>query len=224
MENGVDNAVKLRIDSALNLNEFYTDKNGTEELVSAKRNEGGFIHVVDVLAEDENARNTFKTDMIITRVTHIDADDERGTPEKAIVRGCIFDFRKAMLPVEFTATSAGAIAYFEGLEASSSNPVFTQLWGRQISEVTVKKITQESAFGEDYVREVKNTRKDFVITGSLKVPYDWDDEETITVDEFKKMIADREVYLATVKKNQEDYKNAKAAASSTAPKTGTFNF
>lgn len=53
MKDGKDKAGKLRIDSALGLNEFYSDRNGKEELVSAKRNEGGFVHTVDVLAEDE---------------------------------------------------------------------------------------------------------------------------------------------------------------------------
>ena len=103
MGDGAKNAVKVRVDSALNLNEFYTEKNGKEELVSAKRNEGGFIHVTEVLAEDENARSTFKVDMVITNVIHVDGDDEKEIPEKAIVKGCIFDFRKALLPVEFTA-------------------------------------------------------------------------------------------------------------------------
>ena len=49
MVNGKDNAVKLRIDSALGLNEFYAERNGQEELVSAKRNEGGFVHVAESL-------------------------------------------------------------------------------------------------------------------------------------------------------------------------------
>ena len=62
MGNGKENAVKLRIDSALALNEFYTERDGKEELVSAKRNEGGFVHVAEVLEEDENNRNTFKCD------------------------------------------------------------------------------------------------------------------------------------------------------------------
>jgi hypothetical protein len=60
MADGKDVATKLRIDSAIGLNEFFSDRNGTEELVSAKRNEGGFVHVVtDGLAEDEKTRNTF---------------------------------------------------------------------------------------------------------------------------------------------------------------------
>ena len=95
MKDGADKAVKLRIDSALGLNEFYTDRNGKEELVSAKRNEGGFVHKVDALDEDEKVRNTFKADMIINCVTHVDADEERNLPEKCIVKGAIFDFRKS---------------------------------------------------------------------------------------------------------------------------------
>ena len=47
MKDGADKAVKLRVDSALGLNEFFTDRNGKEELVSAKRNEGGFVHRID---------------------------------------------------------------------------------------------------------------------------------------------------------------------------------
>ena len=59
MANGADSAAKVRIDSAIGLNEFYSDRNGQEELVSAKRNEGGFVHTVAALAEDESSRNTF---------------------------------------------------------------------------------------------------------------------------------------------------------------------
>ena len=133
MKDGADKAVKLRVDSALGLNEFYTDRNGKEELVSAKRNEGGFVHKVDTLDEDEKVRNTFKTDMVITSVKHVDADDEHNIPEKCIVKGAIFDFRKSLLPIEFSATNPNAMRYFENLEATQKNPVFTCVWGRQVS-------------------------------------------------------------------------------------------
>ena len=219
---GVDKAVKVRIDCSLNLNEFISDKNGKEEIVSVKRNEGGFIHVVEALTEKEEARNTFKTDMVITNVRHVDADEERGTPDKVIVKGAIFDFRKALLPVEYTVVSPGGIAYFESIEVSASNPLFTSVWGNQVSEVVVKKYVTESAFGDDAVREVKNTRKDFVITSALKVPYEWDDESTITAEEFRKMISDRETYLATIKQNHDAYKASKAAPEQ--PASGAFNF
>ena len=225
MKDGADKAVKLRIDSALGLNEFFTDRNGKEELVSAKRNEGGFVHKVDAIDEDEKVRNTFKADMIINCVTHVDADDEKNLPEKCIVKGAIFNFRKDLMPVEFTATNPNAMRYFEGLEASQRNPVFTCVWGRQVSETVVRQIVTESAFGEDEVREVKNTRRDFVITGAAKEPYLWDDESSITVAELNEAIQKREVDLAAMKKRQDEYKASRGAAKATAaPAQGGFNF
>ena len=229
MKDGADKAVKLRVDSALGLNEFFTDRNGKEELVSAKRNEGGFIHVAnDGINEDEKLRNTFEVDMVITNVRRVEADEERDLPEKVVIKGAIFDFRKALLPVEFSATNPNAMNYFEGLGATSKEPVFTKVWGRQISETIVKTITEESAFGEASVREVKNTRRDFVITGAAKEPYAWDDESTITVKELNEAIAARETYLATVKQRQDEYKASKGqaagATSVITPAAGAFNF
>lgn len=228
MENGKDNAVKLRIDSALALNEFYTTDRATNEeiLVSTKRNEGGFVHVTDQLEEKETDRNTFKCDMLITNVSIKEADEERNLPEKAIVKGAIFDFRGSLLPVEFSAINPGAITYFEGLDASSQNPTFTQVWGQQESETIVRKIVTESAFGEDSVREVKNTRKDFVITGASKEPYAWDEEGILTAKEVSEAIANRETYLATMKQRQDEYRAAQQSTTTARMTTtnGGFNF
>ena len=225
MADGKDKAVKLRIDSALGLNEFYTDRNGQEELVSAKRNEGGFVHVADSLAEDETIRNTFKCDMLITGVKEVEADEEKKLPAKAIVRGAIFDFRGSLMPVEFSAVNPNAIKYFVGLGASNASPTFTCVWGRQVSETIVREIRTESAFGEDEVREVKNTRKDFVITGASKEPYIWDDESTLTANEVAEAVANRETYLATIKQRQDEYKASKnAAPAAAAPSKTGFNF
>ena len=225
MANGKENAAKLRIDSALGLNEFYTDRNGQEELVSAKRNEGGFVHVADSLAEDETMRNTFKCDMLITGVKEVEADEEKKLPAKAVVRGAIFDFRGALMPVEFSAVNPNAIKYFVGLGASNATPTFTCVWGRQVSETIVREIRTESAFGEDEVREVKNTRKDFVITGASKEPYAWDDESTLTAAEVAEAVANRETYLATIKQRQDEYKASKnAATAAAAPAKTGFNF
>lgn len=226
MANGKDGAVKLRIDSAIALNEFYSDRNGQEELVSVKRNEGGFVHVVTGdLTEDEKLRSTFKCDMVITNVTRVEANEDQGTPEKVIVKGAIFDFRKALLPVEFVATNDKAMDYFEGLGATKNEPVFTCLWGRQISETITTTITEESAFGEPSVREVKRSRKEYLITGASPDTYAWDEEGTMTAEELKKAVAEREVYLAGVKARQDEYKASKnAPAVAAAPANSAFNF
>ena len=225
MKDGADKAAKLRIDSAIGLNEFYSDRNGQEELVSVKRNEGGFIHVVNALNEDEKTRNTFEVDMIITNVTRIEANEERQTPEKVIVRGTTFNFRNDILPIELSVTNPNAMDYFEGLGASSKEPVFTRVKGRQVSETVVRTITEESAFGEDSVREVKSTRKDFVITWAMKEPYVWDDESTITAAELSELVAKRETDLAAMKARSDEYKASRnGGAAAAAPKAGGFDF
>ena len=225
MKDGAEKAVKLRVDSALGLNEFFTERNGKEELVSAKRNEGGFVHKVDSIDEDEKVRNTFKVDMLINNVTRTEAGDERNIPEKVVVKGAIFDFRKNLLPVEFSATNPNAMNYFEGLGATQKEPVFTCVWGRQVSETIVRQIVTESAFGEDEIREVKNSRRDFVITGAAKEPYVWDDESSITAAELNEAIQKREVDLAAMKKRQDEYKASKNKITpAAAPAQGGFNF
>lgn len=224
MANGKDNAVKLSIDSAIGLNEFYSDKSGKEELISVKRNEGGFVKVVSELNTDEKKRNTFDVDIVITNVRHVDADDEKNTPEKAIIKGAIFDFRKSLLPVEFTAVNPHAISYFEGLGATTKTPVFTQIKGRQISETVVKQITEESAFGEPEVREVKSSHKDYLVTWARPETYEWDTEGSITGAEMTEMMAARETYLATMKQRQDEYKASKAGAGAFAPAASADGF
>lgn len=224
MKDGKDGAAKFRIDSAIGLNEFYADRNGTEELVSVKRNEGGFVHVVADVNEDEKVRNTFELDMIITGTRIVEADPERELPEKLIVKGATFNFRNDLLPIELSVVNPHAINYFESLDASNSNPIFTKVKGRQISETVVKKIEEESAFGESSIREVRNTRKDFVITWAQKEPYVWDDEQTITAAELKNCMSARETALAAMKARQDEYKASKANANKITPAAGGFNF
>ena len=157
MEVGPERATKLRLDSSVGVNDFYSDRNGVEELVSAKRNEGGFVRVVSTLSPKEEDRSTFDCDMIITNVRHVEADHDRDLPEKAVVGGYVFDFRKSILPVEFSAVNPGAIRYFENLDATENNPVFTRVRGQQVSTTVVYKRTEE---GEDaMMRFVRHGRK-----------------------------------------------------------------
>ena len=223
MANGVENAAIITIDSAIGLNEFYSDRNGQEELVSAKRNEGGFAVVKSAVDSDETKRNTFDVDMIITGTRIIEADPDKDLPEKMILKGAIFDFRNSLLPVEFSVLNPNAISYFESLDISQRNPVFTRLQGRQISEVVKTKKIEESAFGEPIVKEFANTRKDWIITWAASEPYAWDDESSITAAELTKCMADRETYLATLKARNDEYKASKNATPA-APSGTTFNF
>lgn len=220
--NGADNAAIITIDSAIGLNEFYSDRSGKEELVSSKRNEGGFAVVKSAMEEDETKRNTFDVDMIITGATIKEADPEKDLPEKMILRGAIFDFRNALLPIELSVLNPRAISYFESLEVSQHNPVFTRLQGRQVSEVIKTQKVEASAFGDPIVKEYASTRKDWVVTWAASEPYVWDDESTITTAELTKAMSDRETYLATVRQRQEEYKASKNQPA--APANSGFNF
>ena len=225
MTDGAENATMLRIDSSIGLNEFYTDRSGKEELVSVKRNEGGFVHVTPTIEPDESKRNTFECDIIINNVIHVEGDEEKGTTDKATVKGVIFNFRNDLMPVEFSVTNPKAMAYFEDLGASNSNPIFTKIKGRQISESIVRRVEEESAFGEPSIKEYKSTKKDFVITWAMAEPYVWDDETTITARELTEALAAREIALAEMKKRSDEYKASQGKTPvNAAPAPGVFNF
>jgi hypothetical protein len=228
MKDGIDKAVKLRVDTALGLNDFYTDKNGTEELVSTKRNEGGFIHVIDDFNPDESKRNTFTTDVLITGVTRMDEDEEHNLPERVTIKGAIFDFRGALLPYDFIATNPKAMDYFESLEASSSNPIPTKIYGRFISQTTYRTVVEESAFGEPIVQEIQGRpRRSLLIYNAARDTYTWDDESFLTATELKEKISEREVKLATEKQRSAEWKsnrNTTTVTATSGPAKGQFDF
>ena len=226
------NAAKLRIDSAIGLNEFYSDRNGEEELVSVKRNEGGFVHVVQSISENERQRSTFEADIVIVGVREKEAvEDDNGNitaPAKAIIDCRLFNFRKDMMPTTLTAINPKAIDYFVSLEASPKNPVFTKVRGQIVSEQVTRYIHEESAFGEDSVREVQSSNKDYVITWAASEPYEFGLEETITFEDLKIAAAARENMLAELKQRIDEYKasqgNAIGAAKNSAPKDEEYKF
>lgn len=207
--NGKDAATKVKIDTTLALNDFYTTD---DQLVSVMQNEGGFVTIINELCS-EIERNTFKTDMVITNVTRVEKDEEKNIDaDYVVVKGVIFNFRNAIMPVEFRVENVGGMKYFEDLEASNANPVFTQVWGR-INSNTIKMVrTEESAFGENSVQTYERKVKKWVITGTKKVPYDFGDEKVLTMEELQKAAQDREVYLADIKKRRDEYQASKTSS------------
>lgn len=231
MTHGADKAAKIRIDTSIGVNDFYSVRNGKEELVTTKRNEGGFIHLANSdMSEDEKARNTFECDIVLTNVIDVEENTESQIEEHVILRGFVFGYGNALIPVDFIANNPVAMNYFRNLEATPNTPVFTRVKGRQISQTIVTKTVEESAFGEPSIKEVRRNRKAHVVYWAQSEPYLWDDESTITAKELTDLKAAREIHLATVKKNQEEYAankgNAIPAASpaiAAAAKAG-FNF
>ena len=225
---GKDAALKLRVNTALALNDFYTNEG---ELVSAKRNEGGFVNVIKDLAP-EPERNRFAMDIVITSVNLVEKDDERNMSGEDFlrIRGAIFNFRNDLMPVEFVCRNPNAISYFEKLDVSAASPVFTEVRGAIVSNNIKQSIEEESAFGTVSVKTVTRNVKEWVIDWARPTEYDFGAEDTLTADELKTAMQNREVYLAEVKKRHDDFianrNNASVtpAAATSNVTVGDFNF
>lgn len=227
---GKENALKVRVDGSIGLNEFY---NKDDELVSIVRNEVSFINTTTSLNEDESKRNTFKNDMLITSVIRKEANDERNIPEHVVLKGAtINDYNKALLPISFIVYHPGAMDYFEGLEPSTSKPIFTKVAGNIVAQEFVSRVELEGAFGQTLVEEKRSTKKEYVVNWAQNETYEWDSEDGILASELKDMMSQRELHLAEIKKNKEEYQKSKesnsntapAAASVSAPAAGDFKF
>lgn len=229
---GIENATKVRIDTSLATNPFYTNRNGEEQLVEVKKNDGGFVHIVTGALAEEKARNTFEVDMLITGTKLVEADEERHISEDYLeISGYVFNFRNDIQPVVLTCHNPGGISYFESLIASKINPTFTKVWGNITSTNIVSQTTEESAWGEPVIKEYTRKKKEWVITGTAKEPYEIGDSEVgITGQEIKDAEAARATLLAAEKERYDQYQAQKAAgnvggaAVNAKPSTSGFDF
>lgn len=217
---GKDAATKVKIDTALALNDFYAQD---DSLVSVKTNEGGFVTIVTELC-NEGERNTFSTDMLITSVTGVDVDEEKNINEPYVsVRGFVFNFRNDILPVEFIVRNQNGMKYFMDLDVTQAEPIYTKVWGKINCTTTMVEKTEESAFGEAAVKTYERKTKEWTITGTAKIPYDFDDDNVLTRDEVTKACQDREVMLAEKKKQRDEWQASKISAQSNAFAGGAMN-
>lgn len=229
VSNGKDEAMKVRIDTALALNDFYTQD---DNLVSVKTNEGGFVTIINGELCPENERNTFAADMVITSVSRVEKNPDKNINDDYVsVKGAIFNFRNDLLPVDFTVRHVDGMKYFEDLGVTRSEPIYTKVWGKIMCMTSTSEVKEESAFGESSVRTYERKEKDWTITGTAKVPYEFGDEKVLTADELTKAMQNRQTMLAETKARSDEYRAQKAATpavtASSAPAaitSGTFNF
>ena len=233
VNDGKENATIVKLTPSAALNDFYPQ--GKDELVSTQRSEGGFVTILSsassLPSNDKHERNKFTFDALITNVTRVDADEEKGTDAYARIRCGIFNFKNDILPFTLVARKEDAINYFENLGASAKEPVFLKVWGKIVSTVVHQTKTEESAFGEASVETVNKTVREWVVTGASVEPYAYGDEKVITDEDVKKALADREVHLAEIKKRSEDYYANRGTATAaptqsgdTSIPAGGFNF
>lgn len=225
---GKDLAWKVRCTPAIALNDFYPQ--GQDQLVSQPRHEGGFVTIVNELPPEGIERNKFTVDTLITQVDIVEADPEAGIPDTYAKLHCaIFNFRNDILPFNLTVRNPSGVKYFESLDASNSNPVFTKVWGKISSETVSIQRETKSAFGEAAVDTTQRRIREWVITGAQEEPYIFEEGGDLSPTEIKTAIENRNVYLADVKKRADDYyanrNNTKSTpTNANAVPTGTFNF
>lgn len=215
LADGKDAATKVQLTPSFASNDFIS-RDG--EMIESVRAEGGFAEFIDALPEKEIDRSNFVVDMVINNVVHNEGNEERNIAEYVSIKGCVFNFRNEMIPIEFRTRNEGAMNYFESLEASSSNPIFTQVKGVMNNLKTKVEIVEESAFGEASVSYRDRNVKENIITWARPETYEFDGED-LTADEFKTILQNRQVHLADVKKRDEEYKASVSSAS--APSTNS---
>ena len=204
VNDGMAAATKVKLNPSIALNDFYP--NGGDELVSQQRSEGGFVSIVSNLNADEKARKKFSADIVINQVVRIEANPERNIEKDYLkVRGVIFDFKNAVLPIEFIVRRDDAMQYFESLNASNANKIYTQITGEINSTTVIIEKTIESAFGGPQVEMSERHSKEWEITWAKPIPYTYGDENTITDADLEKAFQDRNVYLEEVKTRAKEY-------------------
>lgn len=207
---GKDNAFKVSCTGvSLAVNDFIAN-DGTK--VAALRNEGRFVSFVNELGPIDK-RNMFYADMLITKVTHIEANPEKNIDKDyTSISGCVFGYGPKIIPTTFVVRKDEGMEYFESLELSPSKPVFTKVWGKiNCKTIKVEKV-EESAWGEAKVDSAPRKNREYLITGSSKVPYDFGDPVVLDIKAINQMMQDRQIALAEIeeryKKRQADKANA----------------
>lgn len=188
-------ALKVRIDGDVEINDFL-GRDGN--MVAAKRVRGSFCHIVN----DINFGASFETDMLIAETVMQEVEDGE---DYMNVRGYVFNFRGAVLPVTYTINNPDGIKYFENCDISNANPLLTRVWGDIVSTTIETKNEVESAFGGPQVNITTRTLRSWQIAGCAAEPYEFDDESTLTRDELKQRLAEREEAVAAEKQRAEEY-------------------
>lgn len=216
---GKENAMMVRLDTAVALNDFYP-QNG--DLVSVKRAEGGFVTIVNKICEEGIDRHKFNTDMLITSAVRIDPENPEESPYVTL-RGAIFNFRNDLLPVDFIVRNPEGMNYFESLGVSSRTPIFTRVWG-QINSTTIRTKKEDvSAFGESAVSYTEKKVKEWLVTGTQPQAYEYGDENTLTENDVTTAMQNREVMLAEIKRNSEEWRANQVSTNASAFANGAMN-
>lgn len=209
-KDGKDKATKLRIQGDVEVNDFM-GRDGN--MVETKQVRGGFTHYANDGFRDK--RNNFETDMLITSATRVEVENGK---DYMNLSGYVFNFRNDFIPVTYTLNNEAGIKYFESLDISMNTPYYTYVWGKIVSSTQRIEKQVETAWGAPQVEYTTRTLRMWEVEGCSPESYEFDDDSTITLAEFKQGLANREQQKAEAKARQEA-RNASTTGKSGFPAT-----
>jgi hypothetical protein len=202
-------ASKIRVSGQIETNDFYTRQG---ELASPKRIRGSFLHFLnagEAIVDDPN-NTLFEADMLALAAVEHDNEDDPSLSYLEL-KGYVFSYRGDVIPVSFSVSGKDGRNFFTNEDISQNNPYFGKINGIiKSTTIEVQPETDDSqvGFGQIVVRPTTRTFRSWDIYAATI--NDGMSEDTITADELKKALADREVFLADKKKQQEDYQKTQA--------------
>ena len=201
-ETAGDKAPKVRISATVDTNDFYSSR--TDDIVSAQRVNGRFIHVMSPGTSVTPAN--FDVNAVVTSAVEREVE---GRDPYLDVRGYVFNYNGTRLfPVRFECQDKSGQSFLLGLEPSSTNPVVMNIWG-SIQTTVIEKAPAEqeevaNGFGVRPVISGNNvsTVRSWVITGADTgcVP-EFGDVAPFTKNDMKRLIDERNVRLEEVKQS-----------------------
>lgn len=201
-ETAGDKAPKVRISATVDTNDFYSSR--TDDIVSAQRVNGRFIHVMSPGTSVTPAN--FDVNAVVTSAVEREVE---GRDPYLDVRGYVFNYNGTRLfPVRFECQDKSGQSFLLGLEPSSTNPVVMNIWG-SIQTTVIEKAPAEqeevaNGFGVRHVISGNNvsTVRSWVITGADTgcVP-EFGDVAPFTKNDMKRLIDERNVRLEEVKQS-----------------------
>ncbi len=199
-KDGKDKATKLRIQGDVEVNDFM-GRDGN--MVESKQIRGGFTHYANDGFRDK--RNNFETDMLITSTKVVEVEDGK---DYMNISGYVFNFRNDFIPVTYSLTNEAGMKYFENLDISMNNPYYVYVWGRIVSSTQRVEHQVETAWGAPQVEYTTRTLRMWEMDGCAPEPYEFNDDSTMTVAEFKQGLEAREQQKAEAKARQEARNNS----------------
>ena len=133
------------------------------------------------------------------------------------ISGYAFNFRNELLPIQLTVRVPGGIQFFENADISNKNPFLGKLSGQVVSNIiTVAKDESDlDGFGE--AKPTTRSIRAWDVVSARKT-MEFGEEDDLTLEEMKKLVADRADHEAEVRKQIEERKTARGDGFDAAPK------